>query len=116
MTIDKEELGQGKIVAVRVKSTVDASKVTLDNYAEYGGIFTEVKTDTIENKFAYTAEFKPETDYSTQYKVIFFIKSQKDNLTIVKKVVTDSRSCKQVAQALIEKGLYNSEQIGYYLV
>lgn len=115
MTVSQEEIGQGEILAVRVKSTVDASKVTVDNYAEFGGKSTTVKTENIDGKSAYIAEFKPETDYSTQYKVIFFIVSVKDDLTITKKLVTDARSCKEVAQSLIAKGLYNSEQIGYYL-
>lgn len=115
MTVSQEEIGQGKILAVRVKSTVDASKVTVDNYAEFGGKSATVKTENIDGKSAYIAEFKPETDYSTQYKVIFFIVSVKDDLTITKKLVTDARSCKEVAQSLIAKGLYNSEQIGYYL-
>lgn len=117
MKISASELANGKVIAVRVKSTVDVSKVTLDNYASFGGIKVETKVEKINGEDAYVAEFKPEDDFTTSYTVKFFIQSTVDDLTVYKTaIVSDARSCKQVAQNLISGGKYTSEQLGYYLV
>lgn len=117
MKINANELANGKIIAVRVKSSVDVSKVTLDNYASFGGVKVETKVEKINGEDAYVAEFKPENDFTTSYTVKFFIQSTVDDLTVYKgAVISDARSCKQVAQNLITAGKYTSEQLGYYIV
>lgn len=115
--ISASELANGKVIAVRVKSTVDVSKVTLDNYESFGGIKVDTKVEKINGEDAYVAEFKPEDDFTTSYTVKFFIQSTVDDLTVYKTaIVSDARSCKQVAQSLISGGKYTSEQLGYYIV
>lgn len=117
MTINSSELGTGKVVAIRVKSSVDISKVTLDNYASYEGVKVDTTVGTINGTTAYIAEFKPETDFTTAYVVKFFILAEKDGLTVYKgAVVSDSRSCAEVAQKLVDAGLYTQTQLDYYLV
>ena len=112
---DKTVVGNTKVIAV-LCPTASVESVTFENYASTGFRFIECAKTESGNDALYLAEFKDiaESDYSTSYTVKYFIVSSENGITIVKQALSDARSCKQVATALIANG-YPKGKIEYYL-
>jgi hypothetical protein len=112
---DKTVVAGTKVIAV-LCPTASVESVTFENYATTGfRVVNCVKTEKGSDAL-YLAEFKDiaESDYSTSYTVKYFIVSSENGITIVKQALSDARSCKQVATALIANG-YPKGKIEYYL-
>ncbi len=117
MQIDSLALNNTTVNAILLPASADTSVVDLTNYASYGGTLITPTTTTSGNSVIYTAEFKniASSNFNTQYVVKFVITSTVNNLTVTKSVISDSRSCRQVAEALSLKGTYSANQLAMYL-
>ncbi|MBO4963234.1 MAG: hypothetical protein J6C97_05610, partial [Clostridia bacterium] len=101
-----------KYVAIVVETSKFNNDLNLSNYAEYNA----KKLDCEYANGRYYVQFDvKEIDYATSYTVVFF--AQTDGLVCYCQdlLVSDSRSCQQVAQNLIAKNSYSEVELGYYL-
>ncbi len=117
MQIPADNVDATTVKAILIPATANVDQVSLDNYQTLGGKLADCQISTKGTMAVYTAEFKnlASTDFETEFVVKFIISCTENNVTINKSLVSDVRSCKYIAEALLQKGTYTNEQLATYL-
>ena len=102
-----------KVTALLVETDKYNDRLNINNYAQYDAL--KIDCEYVNGKFVAAFDIE-QINYSTNYSVVFVISQTTDNLTAYNNVISDSRSCKVVAEGLISAGIYSVEELGYYIV
>ncbi len=101
------------VIALIVKTADCDEYLNLANYQSYGA----EKLVCEANGASYVAEMDvDEANYATEYTVIFYaVRNDGDITSYGNATVSDARSCRIVAQNLIDGDVYTLDDLGYYL-